>query len=327
MAATFIIDAPAVFALGVVTSLFAVDRREGAPFFRVWPFGHGLVMTALFFGTAVASYALEPEWMFMYFVPGPSVGTAGLAYMGILLYALPYVAGFALALEARQRARSLAAACLLGALAAQVMVVGGLWERYIRVGSLEAWRAGTAVRLPDHLPLARVSGTGGALIVMWLAGVALAYVPRWRAWRRTEPRYLNRAEEAIVAALAMRLLPGDRDASALARQLSRYIGSMTFPNRAGFRLVLFGAQWLPPFVTRVPSRFVDLEDAGKDAYLRALEHHPKDLLRMVLIVPKTLLSVLHYERPEVLATIGADYHCRQEARPPAFPDTPRVMER
>lgn len=323
--ATFIIDTPAIFALGLVTSLFAVEHRSASSFARTWPFVPGLVLTTLGLAIALGSYAVAPDWMVMYFLPDARLGAGTLAYGALILYYAPYALGFALGLDLRRRCRTHVVLALLATGLLEGALVAAVLERYVRVGTRAEWLAGGGVALARHVEVGRVSAAGGLLMVLVLALMVRGHVVRRRLWRQGAygtPRYLNDAEERIVAAAARRIVPA-ADSLAMARELSTYVADLVGVNRAAIRLVTWALQFMPLWLGPRRRRFTALSKADQDAYLTRVEHHASDQVRSVLIFLKTLLCILFYDRPENLAAIGMDHHCRQEDRPPAFPETPR----
>lgn len=329
MVATFVIDAPALFLLGVLLSLFAVEGRGGRPFLAIFPFSRVMLMTSVALGIALASYQVAPDWMSMYYLEDPRFSLAALAYVALALYYAPAVAGFALGLDLRRRSRSSVALLLLLGLVLQVAVMRHVWDRYVVVGTREAFLAGRATPLASHAEIGQISVVGGLSLLLAFASVVVGHRDRRRRWRRGEmgiPSYLNEREEEIVSTVARRLFPADPSAASLGGELSRYIGHMVLPYRAGVRLVVFALQVMPPLVIRRRRRLTSLTENEKDRYLAALEHHRRHELRQAFVILKTTLCLLYYERPAVLAAVGMDFHCRQESRPPAFPETPRRAE-
>ncbi len=312
---TFIIDTPAVFALGVLLSFLALETRARRPFYAVWPFVPAMAICTLFLGTAVLSYLVAPDWMYLYYFPRPELGLARLAYMAAVLYYAPCALGFAIGLDLRRRSRIKALLLLLAAGLCEFLVIRTVYDRYAFVGTRKEWLAGSAIPLAEHGGIFRATFFGLALMAIVFVGVVFGCILRRREFRESPNLpFLNEGEETILAAAAACFFPGE--ATGLAPKLSRYIGDMTLPNRMGIRLVIFAFGWLPLMVLWTPRRFTGLSTKDKRRYLDRLARHRLLPIRTVFIVLKTVFSLLYFSDPVVRKRFGIDFHCRGVHRPP-----------
>lgn len=94
------------------------------------------------------SYLLAPDWMYMYFVKASDV-PAWIVFYILVLYFFAYDAGFFLKFALEKMHRSFPAIMILLMLAAAVVVVLPLKNRYLSVGTLEQFRSGHTVPLSE----------------------------------------------------------------------------------------------------------------------------------------------------------------------------------
>lgn len=166
---TFIIDWPICVFIGLVFGAFAPRAR----WWRSRAFAFGLLTVCVFTATAIVSYLIEPDWMWMYFLDPKSVAWSVpfLAIGYVLTFALAFAGAIALR-DIGGRAVWTAAAL---ALAAEVVVVAITWDRYHRVGSRAEWAGDSAHELFSLSPTgpARTIGLLGPIFVVVLAASIL----------------------------------------------------------------------------------------------------------------------------------------------------------
>lgn len=185
MVETVFLDWGISFGSGVLFALAGRRELDGATSrLRTRAFRWGFAYLHLgVLAISVALYALNRDWMWMYWVD-PRTLPVGLEALTFLLYEICFVAGFLLAAEVgRAGAWLLAAATAAGILVLEATAR----TRLFRFGTLEEFRAGTAAPAVDLSPFA-VRGE------WWLAGigggvslVALIVVLR-RLTRENTPR-------------------------------------------------------------------------------------------------------------------------------------------
>lgn len=146
--ATFIIDWPIIVFIGLVFGALAPERDP----LRSRPFIAGAITALVFTATAVVSYFIVPDWMWMYFPADHGELRALVPWMPVG-YVLTFVLAFAAALGLKSTLRRgavwVAAATML---LFEIALVAVLWERYNLVGSREEWTAGRAAELFSLAP-------------------------------------------------------------------------------------------------------------------------------------------------------------------------------
>ncbi len=160
---TFIIDWPVLIFLGLVFGHLAPDVL----WWRSRAFVLGLVTTAVFLATALISFGLVPDWMWMYYVDPNEIGWA-LMFMPaayFLVFALSFVAAVGMRLSG-WAGRTIPLAILM--LLWEVLIIALTWDRYRFVGTAEEWSRGTAA------PLFSTSPEGAVRVIGALGPVFLA---------------------------------------------------------------------------------------------------------------------------------------------------------
>jgi hypothetical protein len=147
----------------------------------------GAVATSVFLASALAAYAKGPDWMWMYFLEPPALTVVDLAFMAVVLYYLPFAAGFALTRAGERRWPGRGGLLVAAsALVLNVYVVARLFDRYAHVGTRADYLAGRAAPLAGDHALKGVLNAGGAALGATLVVlVALAVVEARRA--RVQP--------------------------------------------------------------------------------------------------------------------------------------------
>lgn len=175
MIATFIIDWPVLIFIGVVFGAFA----PGTSWWRGRAFVAGLVTAAVFTATAVISYFIEPDWMWMYFLDPDEVSwVVPLIPVGFLLL---YALAFAAAVSLRQLDRLALWAAGALALLAEIVVVAVTWDRYRLVGTRQEWLADKAHELfstSPSGPVKTIGLLGPVFAAVFLAALYVVYRSR-----------------------------------------------------------------------------------------------------------------------------------------------------
>ena len=140
MIATFIIDWPVVLAIGLLFGGWAPARPFESKAFRF-----GAAVAAVFTSTALISYFIAPDWMWMYFIdPSDAAWVVPIAVIG---YLFTYVVGFAAGSSIRRASELAHRAAVASALLMEIAVVGLTWDRYHLIGSAQEWSTGRAHEL------------------------------------------------------------------------------------------------------------------------------------------------------------------------------------
>ncbi|MEA2476903.1 MAG: hypothetical protein QOC87_1102 [Actinomycetota bacterium] len=141
-------------------------------------FTAGSATAAVFTATAFVSYALAPDWMWMYWIEPARVSWA---LPGIAIgYFFVFVLSFAAATAIRQVGRKAQVAAIGAALAGEIGIVAITWDRYHRIGTTSQWLQGRAHELFSLHPtgVARTIGVMGPVFAV--AFVACLFVT-WRS--------------------------------------------------------------------------------------------------------------------------------------------------
>jgi hypothetical protein len=173
---TFIIDWPVLLFLGILFGAFA--PADG--WWRSRAFKAGSVAAVVFTVVAFASYAVAPDWMWMYFI---DPGDAAWALPGLAVaYVATYLLGFAAAIGLKPLGTK-ALACAGGAaVLAEIGVLALTWSRYHLVGTRSEWLRGDAHELLSVSPSGPVK-TIGILVPAFFVVLAVALFTTWRAAR------------------------------------------------------------------------------------------------------------------------------------------------
>ena len=143
---TFIIDWPVLIFIGLVFGLFApTDSPWSSRAFKA-----GAISAIVFSATAFISYAVAPDWMWMYFLAPESVAwSVPVLAIG---YLVTYVLGFAAAVGLRHLGRSYVVATAVASLLGEAVIVALTWDRYRFVGTKQEWLSGSAHALLGTSP-------------------------------------------------------------------------------------------------------------------------------------------------------------------------------
>jgi hypothetical protein len=170
--ATFIIDWPVLLAIGLLFGGWAPVRP-----FDSRPFVIGGMVSVVFTATALISYAIAPDWMWMYFIdPSTAVWTIPVITLGYLFF---YVLGFAAAVSLRAYSRMALKAAIASALLLEAAVVALTWDRYHLIGSAIEWGTGRAHELFSLSPTGPAR-TIGLLGPFFLAALGVGIYLVWK---------------------------------------------------------------------------------------------------------------------------------------------------
>lgn len=162
--------------LGILFGSFA--PRDA--WWRSRAFRAGLAAAAVFTIVAFVSYAVAPDWMWMYFftpsdvawtLPGIAAG-----------YVLVFVIAFAGAVGLKPLGRRASIAAATGMLMGELGIVAITWSRYHLVGTTREWVAGDAHELFTASPSGPVA-TIGVLAPLSILVIAVALYVTWRSSR------------------------------------------------------------------------------------------------------------------------------------------------
>lgn len=173
---TFVIDWPVLLFLGVLFGAFA--PREAAWGSRAFKWGS--LAAAVFTVVAFVSYAVAPDWMWMYFLD-PS--DAAWSVPGLVLaYLATYVLGFAAAIGLKPLGTRALVAAGIALVVAEVGIIALTWSRYHLVGTRAEWARGDAHELFSVSPSGPVR-TIGILVPLFFVVLAVALYSTWRGTR------------------------------------------------------------------------------------------------------------------------------------------------
>ena len=166
---TFIIDWPILILIGLIFG-YGVKGTPRGSLFMTRAFITGKMITALFVVIVYYSYLLAPDWMWMYYVRASDLPSWMVWYV-LVLYFFAYAIGFCLTVEGAKVARAYPPFLILLMLAAEGVLIWALLDRYIVVGTIEQFLAGTGTALADSV----VGGTPTILTVL-LIPLSLAFI-------------------------------------------------------------------------------------------------------------------------------------------------------
>jgi hypothetical protein len=173
---TFVIDWPVLLFLGLLFGAFAPD----SDWLRSRAFAAGLASALVFTAVAFISYAVAPDWMWMYFLE-PS--DASWALPGIAIgYVAVFLVGFAAAVGLASLGRRAVIAAAVTMLIGELGVVALTWSRYHLIGTKEEWLAGRAHELFTASPSGPVT-TIGILGPVFLVIFGVSLFVTWRSGR------------------------------------------------------------------------------------------------------------------------------------------------
>lgn len=181
MVATFIIDWPVLGLLGFIFGAKAAPER----WWRSRAFIAGLVSAGVFTLSAILSYFVAPDWMWMYLFSDSDALGWTVPFM-VPAYLFVYVASFAAAVGLRMLSPVLVWTAVLIALAMEIAIVAITWDRYHVVGTVVEFNRGRAHELFDPSP----TGAAGAIGLMGpvvVATVVVCLVIAYRGSRHAAP--------------------------------------------------------------------------------------------------------------------------------------------
>jgi hypothetical protein len=163
---TFIIDWPVLALLGLAFGSFAPSER----WWRSRAFVAGTASAIAFTATAMISYVLAPDWMWMYFLEREDASWAvPFIPVGFLFV---YVMSFAAATALKGLGRGVVWIAAGLAVAAEVIVLSLTWDRYHRVGTTAEWLRDSAHELfttSPTGPVKTISVLGPVFVVVTAA--------------------------------------------------------------------------------------------------------------------------------------------------------------
>lgn len=159
--------------LGLVFGAFAPDEL----WWRSRAFLGGVVSTAAFTIVALVSYAIAPDWMWMYFLD-PSEASWAVPFIPVA-YLFVYALAFAAAVAVRRAARGVLWTAIAIAIGMEAAVIAITWDRYHLVGTDREWLEGTAEELFSASPGGDAK-TIGLLGPVFLVVLVVALVMVWR---------------------------------------------------------------------------------------------------------------------------------------------------
>ena len=141
-------------------------------------FTTGLIAAAVFTATAFVSYALAPDWMWMYWIEPARVSWA---LPGIAIgYFFVFCLSFAGATAIRELGPRIQAAAIVAALAGEVGIVAITWDRYHRIGTTSEWLQVRAHELFSLHPTG-VARTIGVMGPVFAIAFVVCLVATWRS--------------------------------------------------------------------------------------------------------------------------------------------------
>ncbi|MFN2593705.1 MAG: hypothetical protein ABR579_02310 [Actinomycetota bacterium] len=141
-------------------------------------FTAGAVTAAVFTATAFISYALAPDWMWMYWIDPSHAAWAlpGIAIGYLFVFTVSFAAGTAI----KQLGTRVQITAVVAALCGEVGIVAITWDRYHRIGTTAQWLQGKAHELFSLHPSGAARAIGAMGPVFALAFVACLVVT-WRS--------------------------------------------------------------------------------------------------------------------------------------------------
>jgi hypothetical protein len=138
----------------------------------------GFAVAVAFTIVAFVSYAVAPDWMWMYFLDPSDVAWS---LPGIALgYLAVFVVGFASAIGLKGLGRRALVAAGLSMIAGELGVIAITWSRYHEVGTRAEWLRGDAHELFSVSPSGPVA-TIGVMIPLFFVALAAGLFYVWRA--------------------------------------------------------------------------------------------------------------------------------------------------
>ncbi|HET7481489.1 MAG TPA: hypothetical protein VFK89_01380 [Actinomycetota bacterium] len=173
MVATFIIDWPILAFLGFAFGALAPLER----WWRSRAFVAGSIAAVVFSSTAFITYAIAPDWMWMYYADPNQLSwiVPLLAVAYLACFGLSFIAAIGLRSSGVKSVWPLAAVSLV----LEVIVVAATWDRYHHVGTRLEWLRGSAAELFSTSPEGPVK-TLGVLGPLFLVTLVVAIVIAYR---------------------------------------------------------------------------------------------------------------------------------------------------
>ncbi len=338
--ATFLIDPPSVVLAGLVFACFELIGRDGRPVRTGAVFGPGLLLCSGIFATALASYYVAPDWMFMYYLEQRPEGFFAFAFIGLGIYYIPFLAGLFAGRALRLRSPLLLMLTMVFFVFVQAGVIAATWQRYRVVGPLADWRAGVGDLTPlySHRKLVAISALGPGSMVLF----AFLFVGR-RLRRRPRlimageiPRHgIAPGQRLIANYLAESLFPSAREerlAAALAvppprapepdagSWLNDFVLSLPLASQFALGAALDMVECLPILVIGRPLPFTRLSVEARDRYVRKLDRISFSPVAFAFLSHRTVHSIHRFDSPARLAQLGIDHRFQAvSGRPAPFP--------
>ncbi|RME83809.1 MAG: hypothetical protein D6785_06285 [Planctomycetota bacterium] len=308
----FGLDFPTLFFLGLLFSLFANRREKYLPFHRRPSFFHGLLFSALYFFGALLVYFREPYWMTLYYFPHLEFHWTGFVYLYLIFYGTPFIAGFALGFETRKNSFLSVMSLMIASLLFQVIVLAFYWDRYWYVGSYSAFYAGSkGIPWIYHWGILKIQFAMGTALALYF-GLLCKYFwnQRWDTYRSETfvVHALYPSQIKVVQALGRHLFaplpnPNILEEERMGQRFSEYMGSSPWINQVAISFMVEMVQILPLFILKKLKFFTSLNGQEKEEFLERLEKTSFAPLHQMILMVKTILSLLYYEEEEVYIRI------------------------
>lgn len=139
-----------------------------------------------------------------------------------------------------------------------------------------------------------------------------AVVPATRDWERTT---YGAYEKRVLRAMAEAFFtdpdePADRGARArfgwLVDDVDDFISQASPTLRWGTRVAVWLVDWLPLFFIGRFSRCENLPLDERERYLATVEESPLPRVAVLVVMFKTLMTILYFEHPEAAPVLGYD---------------------
>lgn len=174
MIATFIIDWPVLVLIGLVFGGLAPAQG----WWRSAAFVAGLVSAGVFTLTAMLSYAIAPDWMWMYYVDPSEVSEAVPVMPPAYLFT--FLLGFAAAGALSRLGRNWLWAAGAVAITFEGIIIAITWDRYRVVGTMAEWSSGRAAELFSASP----SGDARTIALFGPVFAVVTAVALFVTWRK-----------------------------------------------------------------------------------------------------------------------------------------------
>ncbi len=168
MIPNFAFDPPALFLCGLFFSWLAVDPHDGRPMRARRSFRAGAIFAGGAYAVSRGLYAISADWMVLYWIDPPELGPVATVAVGLALYVLPFLLGYALGIACR---RSGSRAGLVATVIGLLLEVGLLvfaFDAFWRVGTREEFLAGEGTLLLTHPGMMSVLVGGIVVLLLWV---------------------------------------------------------------------------------------------------------------------------------------------------------------